>query len=130
MIGFFVSDELTERSESKIPNICNEETLQDTESKVMINVLKLNKEKKGDLDAYVQGAVMGLFPKIGSYIIDAGEAVSDYWTQVLKEVTLIWRLLAVGGEWEGQGGLNLVFNRMTKSEECCCFDLSAVLRSY
>ena len=55
----------------------------------MINVLKLNKEKKGDLDAYVQGAVMGLFPKIGSYIVDSGEAVSDYWTQVVQEFNFV-----------------------------------------
>ena len=48
----------------------------------MINVVKLNDENKGDLDVYFQGVVMGLFPKIGSYISEAGEAVSEYWSKV------------------------------------------------
>ena len=73
---------MTSNPEHKIPELCNQETLLDTKPKVMINVVKLNDENKGDLDVYFQGVVMGLFPKIGSYISEAGEAVSEYWSKV------------------------------------------------
>ena len=44
----------------------------------MINVVKLNEERKADLDVYFNGVVLGLFPKIGSYNVHAGEVVSNY----------------------------------------------------
>ena len=78
----FVSEHLTPNDDKKLPEMCNEETFQNDGPKVMINVVKLNKEKEDDLDVYFKGVVMGLFPKIGSYIVEAGEAVSDYWSRV------------------------------------------------
>ena len=82
----FVSDQLTPNDDKKLPEMCNEETFQNDGPKVMINVVKLNKEKEDDLDVYFKGVVMGLFPKIGSYIVEAGEAVSDYWSRVLNKL--------------------------------------------
>ena len=78
----FVSDQLTPKADKRLPDMCNEETFQDTRPKVMINVIKLNQDNKDDLDVYFKGVVMGLFPKIGSYIVEAGDAVSEYWSQV------------------------------------------------
>ena len=83
----FVSDQLTPNDDKKLPEMCNEETFQNDGPKVMINVVKLNKEKEDDLDVYFKGVVMGLFPKIGSYIVEAGEAVSDYWSRVFEQIT-------------------------------------------
>ena len=80
--GLFVDNQLTPKSDNKTPENCNEETAQDRETKVMINVIRINEERKTDLDVYFQGVVLGLFPKIGSYIVLAGAAVSDYWSQV------------------------------------------------
>ena len=75
----FVDDQLTSSPDHKIPEMCNEKNFQDRKPKVMINVVKLNEERKADLDVYFQGVVLGLFPKIGSYIVHAGEVMSDYW---------------------------------------------------
>ena len=78
----FVSDLLTPNPDKKMSDVCNEKIFQDTRSKVMINVVKINQENKDDLDVYFKGVVLGLFPKIGSYIVEAGAAVSEYWSQV------------------------------------------------
>ena len=82
----FVSDQLTPKADKSYPDMCNEETFPDARPKVMINVIKLNQEKKDDFDVYFKGVVMGLFPKIGSSIVEAGEAVSQYWSQVCREM--------------------------------------------
>ena len=87
----FVSDQLTPKSDQSYPDMCNEKVLQeqDTRPKVMINVVKLNQENKDDMDVYFKGVVMGLFPKVGSYIVEAGEAVSEYWSRVGR-----WRIIS------------------------------------
>ena len=85
----FVSDQLTPKADQSYPDMCNEETFQDTRPKVMINVVKLNQERKDDLDVYFKGVVMGLFPKIGSFMVEGGEAVSEYWSRVGRGRILI-----------------------------------------
>ena len=48
--------------------LCTDENFKDSSEKYMINVTKEKPDGKADLDKYVQGAVLGLFPKVGSEI--------------------------------------------------------------
>ena len=54
----FVDDQLTSSPDHRIPEMCNEKNFQDRKPKVMINVVKLNEERKADLDVYFQGVVL------------------------------------------------------------------------
>ena len=62
--------------------LCTEENFKDSSEKYMINVTKEKPDGKADLDKYVQGAVLGLFPKVGSEIFDMGKALSGGWSNV------------------------------------------------
>ena len=64
--------------------LCTEENFKDSSEKYMINVTKEKPEGKADLDKYVQGAVLGLFPKVGSEIFDMGKALSGGWSNVRR----------------------------------------------
>ena len=55
----FVSEHLTPNDDKKLPEMCNEETFQNDGPKVMINVVKLNKEK--DNPFLIQTTVTPLF---------------------------------------------------------------------
>ena len=65
--------------------LCTEENFKDSSEKYMINVTKEKPEGKADLDKYVQGAVLGLFPKVGSEIFDMGKALSGGWSNVRRK---------------------------------------------
>ena len=65
--------------------LCTEENFKDSSEKYMINVTKEKPEGKADLDKYVQGAVLGLFPKVGSEIFDMGKALSGGWSNVSRK---------------------------------------------
>ena len=65
--------------------LCTEENFKDSSEKYMINVTKEKPEGKADLDKYVQGAVLGLFPKVGSVIFDMGKALSGGWSNVSRK---------------------------------------------
>lgn len=80
--GIFANDQFTPNADKKMPELCNEESCKDPTPRVTINVIKVNQKKKEDLDLYFKGAVLGLFPKTGSHIVEMGEAVSEYWNQV------------------------------------------------
>ena len=65
--------------------LCTEENFKDSSEKYMINVTKEKPDGKADLDIYVQGAVLGLFPKVGSEIFDMGKALSGGWSNVSRK---------------------------------------------
>ena len=65
--------------------LCTDENFKDSSEKYMINVTKEKPEGKADLDRYVQGAVLGLFPKVGSEIFDMGKALSGGWSNVSRK---------------------------------------------
>ena len=65
--------------------LCTDENFKDSSEKYMINVIKEKPDGKADLDKYVQGAVLGLFPKVGSEIFDMGKALSGGWSNVSRK---------------------------------------------
>ena len=63
--------------------ICHGENYKDKKPKIMINVVKENKENKSDIDTYSSTTIFKLFPKIGASIFELGKAEGDYWDMVI-----------------------------------------------
>jgi len=82
--GILFSNDVTpaETMLDGIDVLCTDENFKDSSEKYMINVTKEKPDGKADLDIYVQGAVLGLFPKVGSEIFDMGKALSGGWSNV------------------------------------------------
>ena len=66
-----------------IGELCHEENYKDKKTKVMINVVKENPEKKSDIDTYSSTTIFKLFPKIGASIFELGKADGEYWDMVI-----------------------------------------------
>ena len=64
-----------------LKSLCSGQTVKEG-AKVMVNIVKLNEEKKEALEKYNNKVVFELFPKIGSFIFDMGTVDSDYWSMV------------------------------------------------
>jgi len=65
-----------------IGELCHDENYKDKKPKIMINVVKENKENKSDIDTYSSTTIFKLFPKIGASIFELGKAEGDYWDMV------------------------------------------------
>jgi len=81
--GLIVDDSLVPSKESivgEFGDMCGSN--KDPTPRVMINVIKHNKDNKADMDIYSEKCIFELFPRIGSYIFHAGSAMGDYWDQV------------------------------------------------
>eukprot|EP00092_Neocalanus_flemingeri_P025910 GFUD01028078.1.p1 GENE.GFUD01028078.1~~GFUD01028078.1.p1 ORF type:complete len:252 (+),score=87.76 GFUD01028078.1:54-809(+) len=61
-------------------HLCTGENAKLAGAKVMVNIIKMDQNKKDALEAYNKKVVFELFPKIGSFIFDSGTVDSDYWS--------------------------------------------------